>query len=347
MKKIALVILNIFIGLSTPLITANITTSNFEDQSFYAITSPYNEGRLQVSEVHQLYYCEFGNPEGIPILVLHGGPGGGCSATWSKFFNPKIYHVVMFDQRGAMRSTPLAEMEGNRTDFLIEDIEKLRTLLNIDHWTLFGGSWGSALALLYSEAYPERVSGLILRGVFLAREQDYKHLFYGMKETFPDAWDDMIQTLGVSEDSDLIEESYPKVMDPDPSIHMNVARAFMRFDTLCAFLLPNQEALDEIEQNDQITLGVARAFIHYSKKHFFVKENQIFNDLEKIAHIPTIIVQGRYDLICPMQQAYDLQKRMPNSELWIVPNAGHSSDEIGIAKGLTAAADRIMLRKPA
>lgn len=331
----------IFFFASSSLNAHEISSPSFKGEVLYPPAPPFHENLLQVSDLHQIFYSEYGNPDGTPVLVVHGGPGAGCSSNWSHFFDLNKYHVIMFDQRGAMRSIPFAEMEENTPEHSIEDMEALRTHLDISQWYLFGGSWGSTLSLLYSEAYPERVSGLVLRGIFLARKKDYMNLFYGMGNTYPEAWDAMVQTIGADKSCDLVAVLHEKVMDPDPEIHMNAARAFMLFDTICAFLNPNQAAIEEIQTDDALTLSIARAFIHYAANHFFIEENQILQNIHKIKHIPTIIVQGRYDIICPMSQAYELYNSLPRSNLWIIQDAGHSSSEPSVAVALKKAMDMI------
>lgn len=316
-----------------------VKIKSFVDIKAYPSHDCYREDILQVSEIHRLYYAEFGNPEGVPVLVLHGGPGAGCCPEWAGFFDPTFYRIIMLDQRGAGKSMPSAEMHENTPQHLIADIEQLRAHLAIDAWILFGGSWGSALSLLYAEAYNNCVLGMVLRGVFLAREQDYKHLFYGMKHYYPEAWDVMVRDIPLAESDDLIAAFCKRVMDSDPSIHLPAAHAFMRFDTICGTLLPTPDCIEEVKNDDHGTLGIARAFIYYSTHNFFLQKNQIVRDSDAIKHIPTIIVQGRYDMICPVAQAYELYKHLPQSVLWIVPDAGHFSSEQSIIGGLRFAMD--------
>jgi proline iminopeptidase len=331
-----------FFCFSCSLFSLNISYPTFQEEVLYPISNPYHEEYLQVSSLHTIYVGQFGNPDGIPVLVVHGGPGAGCEPFWSSFFDPKIYRVVMFDQRGAKRSIPFAEMDQNTPQLLIQDMELLREHLGIERWYLFGGSWGSALSLLYSESHYERVLGLVLRGVFLGRERDYNHLFYGMRATRPEDWEEMVSAVGGDPSgANLIDLMHNQVMNPDPLIHLKAAHAFMRFDTLCAFLLPKQEVIDEMDSNDADALGVGRSFIHYSKNKFFIEENQILNAIKTVESIPTIIVHGRYDIICPVSQAFELHKSMIRSELWIIPDAGHASSEPSIKRALKAAMDRI------
>jgi len=324
--------------------THQVVSKLYGEPSLYPQTKPYNEGHLKVSEDHSIYFAEFGNPNGIPVVTSHGGPGSQCYATWTTFFDPAIYHVVMFDQRGAGRSVPFASMENNTPQLGLEDIEQLRNHLKIDKWVLFGGSYGSFLSILYGETHPENCLGFVLRGIFLCRELDYKHLFYGMKASYPEAWQEMVEIIPESERHDLITAFHKRVMDPDPVIHMQATRAFMRFDTLCAHLVPTKEHLDKVNTDIISTLGVGRAFIHYAANAFFVEENQLLNNLSRIAHLPAIIVQGRYDVICPPQGAYDLYQQWPRSELWYISNAGHASSEPGTSQGLREAMDLLPSR---
>jgi proline iminopeptidase len=319
----------------------DVVSKIYENDTLYTQSLPFNEGYLQVSDLHSIYYAEFGNPQGLPVVTVHGGPGSQCYASWTAFFDQQFYHIIMFDQRGAGRSKPFAEMNENNPQNSIEDMEKLRNHLAIDKWILFGGSYGSFLSILYGETHPERCFGFILRGIFLGRQQDYSYLFYGMKSYYPEAWDEMVELFPEDERSDLISSFYTRIMDPDPSIHLAAARAFMRFDTYCAHLVTDAATIDNVDQDDISTLGIGRAFIYYAAHAFFIEENQILNNLHKVSHLPAIVVQGRYDLICPPQGAYDLYKQWPTSELWFISDAGHSSKEPGIAQGLKEASENM------
>lgn len=320
-----------------------IVNKLYTEQALYPQTKPFNEGHLQVSDGHSIYFAEFGNPEGIPVLTSHGGPGSQCYEYWTGFFDPAVYHVIMFDQRGAGRSIPFASMENNSPQHSVADMEKLRNHLGVDKWILFGGSYGSFISILYGETHPDRCLGFVLRGIFLCREHDYKHLFYGMKTTYPEAWDDMVAIIPEDEKDDLITAFHKRVMDPDPAIHLEAARAFMLFDTICASLLPYTTNLDKVNTNTIGTLGVGRAFIHYAANAFFVEENQLLNNISRISHLPCIIVQGRYDVICPPQGAYDLYQQWPRSELWYISNAGHTASEPGTSQGLREAMDQMKI----
>lgn len=320
---------------------SHITSKIYQDISLYPEIEPFHEGYLQVSDLHSIYYAQFGNPEGVPVVTSHGGPGSQCYPSWTSFFDPEFYHIIMFDQRGAGRSKPFAEMCDNSPQHSIADMEKLRNHLSIDKWVLFGGSYGSFLSILYGETHPERCLGFILRGIFLGRQNDYEHLFYGMKAHYPEEWERMICLLPEEEKSDILTSLFKRVMDPDPNIHLAAARAFMRFDTYCAHLVTDDDTIEKVYQDDTGTLGIGRAFIYYSAHRFFVEENQILQNLSSISHLPLIIVQGRYDLICPPMVAYELYKHWPKSDLWFVSDAGHSSKEVGISQALKEACDNM------
>jgi proline iminopeptidase len=322
--------------------THQLVNKLYKEQNLYPQIEPFNEGFLQVSDGHSIYFAEFGNPQGIPVITLHGGPGSQCFASWTNLFNTDLYHVIMFDQRGAGRSVPFASMENNSPHYSIQDIEQLRHHLGVDKWILFGGSCGSFLALLYGEKYPENCLGFVLRGIYLGRECDSQHLIYGMRQTHPEAWHEMVQIIPMDEQHDLISALHRRVMDPDPEVHLEAARAFMRYDTICATLIPNTKRIDQVDTDIVSTLGIGRAYIHYAANGFFIEENQILNDLHKISHLPAIIVQGRYDVICPPQGAFELYQNWPQAELWYVSDAGHATNEFGISQGLKDAMDRMV-----
>lgn len=316
-----------------------VTNKLYESLETYPVTTPYDCGYLQVSDIHTIYYAQFGNPDGLPVIVVHGGPGAGCSDFWSSFFDPSFYRVIMFDQRAAQRSTPFAEMFDNTPQASVRDMEALRVCLKIDKWLIFGGSWGSTLSIFYGETHPKRCLGFILRGIFLGRQHEYEHLFYGMKATFPEAWEEMVLEIPIEEREDLIAAFHTRVMDPDPAVHLPAAHAFMRFDTICGALLPDPELLRDLD--DRSALSTARAFIHYCANHFFFSQNQLLDNIGRISHLPLIIVQGRYDIICPPRSAYELFKSWKNSNLWFICNAGHFSSEPSISRGLRLALDEM------
>ena len=301
--------------------------------------SPYSEGYLSVTERHQLWYAEYGNPKGVPIVVIHGGPGFGCSPNDMRYFDPGYFRIVLFDQRGAKRSKPFGELFENTASHLTADMESLRKHLNITQWFLFGGSWGSALALLYAEAYPDACLGLVLRGIFLGRKQEYEQVWYGMKDTFPEEWDALQKFLSKGEREDLINSYYTRLMDPNPEVHMPAARVFIKYDFSCAFLKPDPGFLHKILQDEVTVLGIARTFTHYCKHGFFLKENEIVENLSRICHLPLTIVHGRYDVICRASAAYELHQKWTRSNLVFVQDAGHSAMEPGIAQSLIEATE--------
>lgn len=309
------------------------------DRSLYPVKKPREEGFLKVSELHSIFYAAYGNPDGIPVVVLHGGPGAGCGDMLTQFFDLKKWNVIMFDQRGAMRSTPFGCMEENTTQHLVEDIEKLRKHFGIEKWVVFGGSWGSSLALLYGQEHAERCIGFILRGVFLVREQDYSHLVYGMGKIFPEAYEPFVSHIPEEERHDLLTAYYKRVSDPDPNVHLPAARIFMRYDFICSTHLPNKSFIEKMMQNDNLLLSVAKAFFHYAKNDFFLEPNQILSNMPKIAHLPAIIINGRWDAICLPEMAYTLYKKWDNSKLWMVTDGGHSAGDPSIAAALVAATE--------
>lgn len=309
------------------------------DHLFYPITTPREEGYLQVSEVHSLFYAAYGNPQGIPAVVLHGGPGAGCTDVLTRLFDLMQWNVIMFDQRGAMRSQPFGCMEENSPQYLIEDIEALRRHLGIDKWIVFGGSWGSTLGVLYGQKYPESCLGFILRGIFLGREQDYLHLFYGMGKVFPEAYELVLNYIPPEERHDLLSAYHRRIMDPNPQVHMQAARTFMRFDIICSTHLPDPEAMEKFLQNDKYVLGITKAFVHYAKNRFFLEPNQILSHMDKIKHIPALLIHGRWDAICLPSMAYALHQTWDNSMIWIVSKGGHSANDPEIAAALAKATD--------
>lgn len=316
---------------------------SYQEQSLshplYPTSEPRTQGYLQVSSVHKIYYATYGNPDGLPVVVLHGGPGGGCSDGMTQTFDLKHWNVIMLDQRGAMRSEPFTCMENNTSQYLVDDLEKLRNHLGIDQWTVFGGSWGSALALLYSQTHPDVCNGLILRGVWLCRKKDADHLLYEMGKFFPETYHTALEIIPANEQGDLLQAYSKRVFDPDPKIHMEAAKTFIHFDLACATHLPNSKLSGFIEKNGKLCISVMRAFCHYAKHEFFLKPNQLLKDMHKIAHIPTLIIQGRWDAICPPHMAYDVYQKHPNAQLWIIPDGGHTATEQPIAAALATATD--------
>ncbi len=309
------------------------------EEILFPSIQPYQEDYLEVTALHQLWYAQYGNPRGIPIVVIHGGPGFGCSPNDMRYFDPSYFRIILFDQRGAKRSKPFGELRKNTTQYLIEDIETLRIHLGIKKWLVFGGSWGSALAMLYGETHPKFCLGFILRGIFLGRKHEYEQVWYGMKDTFPEVWDEVQKFLPVSERKDLIGAYYKRLIDPNPKIHMPAARAFTKYDFSCALLRSDPSFLNKILEDETTVLGLARTFTYYCKKKFFLKKDELIKNLPRIRHLPSIIVHGRYDTICRASVAYELYQKWPGSKLVFVQDAGHSALEPGIAKALIEAAE--------
>lgn len=303
------------------------------------VSKPYKEGLLKVSEIHTLFYALYGNPKGIPVVILHGGPAAGCNDDMTSFFNLDRWHVVMFDQRGAGRSEPLACMEENTPQHSVSDIETLRKHLGIDQWVVYGGSWGSTLGLLYGQAYPDRCLGFILRGVFLGRIPDYLHLLNGMGKIFPEAYELFCQYIPGDERNDLLAAYYRRLVDPNPEVHMPAAKAFIRYDMTCATHLPNPELVEKTTNNNSLALSISRCFFHYSIHGFFLEPNQVLSHMQAIGHIPAIIVQGRWDAITPPEMAFLLYKQWPKSVLWLMTQGGHSDKNPAIGAALAKATD--------
>lgn len=305
----------------------------------YPIEPPRQEGYLQVSEKHQIFYALYGNPTGIPVVILHGGPGMGCNDRFSRFFDLDRFNVVMFDQRGAMRSKPFACMEENTTQYSIEDIEKLRKYLGIKQWVVFGGSWGSLLGVLYGEAYPESCIGFVLTGIFLGREQDIQ--LFGKRG---DLYQEFIRHFSQEEQKDLLAASYLRIIDPDPKEHMIIARAFFHYIMGSTIYTKNSTTTESLLKNDQLTLSMSRAVLYYAKHQLFLSPNQALSQMERIAHLPAIIIQGKSDLNCPPEQAQLLHQQWENSCLWLIEEGDHSGDDPASIDALIRATDSFAKR---
>ena len=305
----------------------------------YPEIDPYEKGYLPVGGPHQIYWEQSGNPDGVPVVFLHGGPGAGASPTHRRFFYPAHYRIVIFDQRGAGRSKPLGELADNTTDHLIADIEALRRKLGIEGWMVFGGSWGSTLALAYAEAHPERVKALILRGIFLCRKSEIDWFLFGMRTFAPEAWRAFIEFLPEAERGDPLANYHRRLIDPDPKVHMPAARRWSVYEGTCCTLLPSPETVESFGQ-DVTALGLARMEAHYFINDIFLPENSLLKNIERIRKIPSFIVQGRYDLVCPIETADELHRAWPEAEYAVVPDAGHSALEPGIRSQLVAAMER-------
>ncbi len=309
----------------------------------YPAIEPNRHGMLPLDGRHTMYWEESGNPDGVPVLFLHGGPGAGAGAKHRQFFDPAYYRIVIFDQRGAGRSTPLGELQDNTTQHLIADIEQLRTTLGVERWLVFGGSWGSTLALAYGEAHPERCLGFVLRGVFLCRPWEIDWFMRGMRQFFPEAWDRFASYLPSDERSDLLGNYHRRLNDPAHSVHMPAARIWSVYEGECATLFPDP-AVQANYGSDTVALGVGRIEAHYFVNRIFLPENDLLAQVGRIQHLPMITVQGRYDVLCPPVSAWELHQAWPGSELTIVQDAGHSAWEPGITRGLVAACEAMKTR---
>ena len=312
-----------------------------ERRTLYPEIEPYRSGRLAVSDVHELYFEESGNPDGKPAVFLHGGPGGGTDPKQRRFFDPARYRIVLFDQRGCGKSTPHASLEDNTTWSLVSDIEKLREHLGIERWQVFGGSWGSTLALAYAQTHPDRVSELVLRGIFMLRRKELEWFYqHGASEIYPDHWEDYLAAIPVVEHGDLISAYYRRLTAEDPAVRLAAARAWSKWEARTSFLL-GDPAYESAFDVDAQALAFARIECHYFVNAGFMEsENQLLDGVAQIRHIPTVIVQGRYDVVCPIRSAWDLHRAWPEAELKIIPDAGHSAFEPGILDALVEATDR-------
>lgn len=300
---------------------------------------PYQTGTLAVDDLHTLYWEQSGNPRGVPVLFLHGGPGAGASPTHRRFFDPAHYRIVVIDQRGAGRSTPLGELRDNTTDLLVADLEALRRKLGIERWHVFGGSWGSTLALAYAESHPERCLGLILRGIFLMRKSEIDWFLYSMRTLFPEAWAAFAAHIPESERGDLLESYWTRLTSSDPAVRIAAARVWSVYEGSCSSLLPSPELI-AASGEDNHALGLARIEAHYFRNNRFTPEDRLLRDVHKVRHIPAVIVQGRYDVVCPIVSADELHRAWPEAEYRVVPDAGHSAMEPGIRAALVQATER-------
>ena len=312
--------------------------------SLFPPIEAYRSGTLAVDELHTLYWEECGNPDGIPVLFLHGGPGAGLSPRHRRFFNPDAYRIVLFDQRGAGRSTPLGEFRNNTTQDLIADIERLRGMLGIERWLVFGGSWGSTLALAYGQAHPERCSGFVLRGIFLCTRAEIDWFMDGIRWFFPEAHAAFVQDIPEEERADLLQAFARRLFSEDREVSLKAARAWGRYEGSCLFLLPQPEAADEFAA-DAISLGVGRLEAHYFLNEGFFDDDQLVRNVDRIRHLPAVIVQGRYDVVCPPWSAYRLHQAWPQAKFEMIPDAGHSGFEPGITAALVAATESFRQRQ--
>ncbi len=302
---------------------------------------PYRQGRLKVSELHTLYFEECGNPRGRPLVFLHGGPGGGCDAMHRRYFDPRKWRIVLFDQRGCGRSRPHAELRENTTWDLVADIERLREHLGIATWLVFGGSWGSTLALAYAETFPARVRALVLRGIFLLRASEIAWFYQdGASQLFPDAFEAYVEAIPKRERGDLLAAYYKRLTSRDPVVRKRAARAWSVWEASTSKLMTDPALIRKFS-GGRFAEAFARIEAHYFiNRGFFEHDDQLLRNAKRIRHIPGVIVQGRYDVVCPMRSAWDLHRAWPEAELVVVPDAGHSMSEDGIRAALLAHTDR-------
>jgi proline iminopeptidase len=298
---------------------------------------PFVTHTLAVDPPHVLYVEECGNPGGLPVIFIHGGPGGGCEAYHRRFFDPEIYRAILFDQRGCGRSTPHAEVAGNDTRALVADMERIREHLGIDRWLLFGGSWGSTLALAYAETHPERVLGLVLRGIFLCRPHEIRWFYQeGVSRLFPDYWVEFLRPIPEAERGNLLQAYHQRLFGDDEVARMAAAKAWSRWEARTSTLLPRKEIVDHFS-DPYTALALARIECHYFVNDSFLEPDQLLRDAHRIASIPGVIVHGRYDVVCPVENAWELHEVWPGAELRIIPDAGHSAAEPGITDALLRA----------
>lgn len=309
-------------------------------KDFYPEIKPYNTLRLKVSGLHELYVEEAGNPKGKPVVFLHGGPGGGISPDHRRYFDPKTYRIILFDQRGCGQSTPFAELQENTTWDLVADIEKIREVMKIDKWLVFGGSWGSTLALSYAVTHPERVTGLVLRGIFLCRPSELQWFYQdGASRMFPDHWETYKNHIPENERHDFISAYYKRLTSTDKKIQLDAARVWSQWEMSTSYLNVSKEAIESMDGPEK-ALPFARIECHYFMNNaFFKTNNYLLESVSKISHLPAVIVQGRYDVVCPPTSAWELHKALPKSKLHFIPGAGHSASEPGVRSALIEATD--------
>jgi proline iminopeptidase len=305
----------------------------------FPAVEPRASGMLRLDAVHSMYWEECGHADGIPAVFLHGGPGAGSTPKHRRFFDPAAYRIIVYDQRGAGRSTPLGELRDNTTAHLVADLEALRKHRGVERWIVFGGSWGSTLAIAYAQAHPERCLGLILRGIFLCRRSEIEWFLYGMRGVFPEPWEKFAGFLPQEERGDLLRNYHRRLIDPDPSVHMPAARAWSAYEGSCSTLLPSSDTVAYFS-GDVVALGLARIEAHYFVNGIFLRESALLENASRLRDIPGVIVQGRYDMVCPIVSAHELHLAWPQAEYRIVPDAGHSVWEPGILAALIEATQR-------
>ncbi|WP_144780189.1 prolyl aminopeptidase [Marinobacter maritimus] len=312
--------------------------------NLYPDIKPYAKHRLAVDAPHELYVEESGNPEGIPVLFVHGGPGAGCEDYHRRFFDAERFRIILMDQRGAGRSTPLAELEGNSTDKLVQDMEAIRMFLGVDRWLLFGGSWGSTLSLVYAQTHTERVLGLVLRGIFLCRPRDIAWFYQdGASRVFPDYWQEFEEQIPESERGDMVSAYYRRLTSTNELEQIQAAKAWSIWEGRCATLHPNPRVVEHFG-HPHVAIALARIECHYFMNSSFLEHDQIIRDAYKLRDIPGIIVHGRYDMVCPLDNALALSKAWPEADLRIIRDAGHSASEPAIVDALVRGVDEVVAK---
>lgn len=301
---------------------------------------PFSSGYLPVDEPHELYWEQCGNPDGVPVVYLHGGPGGGCTAAYRQFFDPDYYRIILFDQRGAGRSTPHACLTDNTTEALVRDIEQLREHLSIDQWHVFGGSWGSTLALSYAAEHPDKILSMVLRGIFLMEQDGIDWLLYDNKNVFPEAWEQFVSIIPEEEHGDLLEAYYKRLMSDDKKVQLEAAISWSLYESSCASLIPNYEIVTTEEQKLQ-AIAISVIECHYFRNHLIQPEDSLVDKVDRFRHIPTIIVQGRYDMVCPIISAQRLHAAWPEADYIVVPDGGHSALDPAIRSRLIEATETV------
>ena len=310
-------------------------------RTLYPEIEPFNTGFLKVSDLHTIYFEEAGNPKGTPVIFLHGGPGGGMIPNYRRYFDPKKWRIILFDQRGCGKSTPFAEIKENSTWDLVSDIEKLRNKLEIKTWSVFGGSWGSTLALSYAIKHPEACEKLFLRGIFLLRKKEIDWFYQeGCSKIYPDAWEHYVAPIPMDERGDFVKAYYKRLTSPDIKVRKEAAKAWSIWEGSTSKLIPDTDVIERFG-DDEFADAFARIECHYfTNKGFFTEDNFLINNVDKIRHIPTVIVQGRYDVVCPAESAWELHRAFPESHLHIIADAGHSLSEKGITDKLIEYTDK-------
>ena len=307
---------------------------------YYPPLEPYAVHRLEMGPPHEIYVEECGNPKGLPAVFVHGGPGGGCTPDNRRFFDPARYRIVLFDQRGCGRSRPHAELADNTSQDLVADMERIRTSLGIDRWLVFGGSWGSTLSLLYAETHSERVRALVLRGIFLATQAELDWFYRGgIANVFPDHFAEFLAPIPQTERDDLVRAYHRRLTDPDIEVRRRAAEAWSLFEARCSTLLPSEALVSQFTEPD-VAIAVSRIECHYFINDCFLAPDQLIRNVPRLRDIPGVIVQGRYDMVCPSMAAWRLKQAWPQVELRFIPDSGHAASEPGTRSALVEATDR-------